>query len=216
MIRAIFGGTFDPPHNGHTGLARAVIEMGYAGEVIFVPAFCPPHKPEMPTVSFEHRLEMTHLAVRDEKSFSVSGIEVEMNRKPSYTFDVMEELEKRLGGEEIALLMGTDNLINFKTWHRGSEILRRWRIISYPRPNFTCEKKELLKFWPESETDKIFLSIAAHLPVFDLASSQIRCRISRGMSVDGLMSKTVLEYIQAQKLYKQNKREPNDENNQRI
>ena len=109
MKKAFYGGTFDPPHSGHIHLGRAVLENGYAQEVMFVPAWLPPHKQKLEIAPYEDRLAMLRIAVGEERRFTVSEIERERGGI-SYTIDTLHLLARRFPGDEFLLLIGADSL----------------------------------------------------------------------------------------------------------
>jgi nicotinate-nucleotide adenylyltransferase len=203
MIKAIFGGTFDPPHNGHIGLASAVIGCGYVDSVILIPAFCPPHKLNKPIASFDDRLEMTKLAAEKHADICVSPIEQEMGKIPSYTFEVLEKLEAdKADDDELALLIGADTLLTFHTWHKADAIAGRWKILSYPRRAFKCEIRTLEKYWEKSLACKLYSSLMRGLPIFNTASSEIRHKIAFGENVSEFLPPKVYDYIKRKNLYR--------------
>ena len=98
IITAFFGGSFDPPHAGHLAVARGALNSGACNHVLWAPAFAPPHKLNARRAPFADRMEMVKLLIKNECSMSVSDIEAQIAKKPSYTIDILLEL---LWGKEV-------------------------------------------------------------------------------------------------------------------
>ena len=201
MKIAVFGGSFDPVHKGHLNIADFVLSEKSADQVIFIPAFYAPHKKDRAFAEFEDRMEMLKLAVRGRSAFQVSDIEKRLNKKPSYTIDTMNALSAEYPKDELIIIIGSDSLMNLHLWHRAEEIAKKWQIITYLRPGFETDKKQLLKYWHSEIAEKLAAGIIKNCPLFDLASSQIRCNISMSGSYEGL-DQTVADYIRNKGLYK--------------
>lgn len=199
MKIVFFGGTFDPPHNGHLALADAVLEKGIADHVMFVPAWIPPHKILKGRVPYADRFRMMELAAGDRKNVSVSGLEGERGGV-SYTIDSLEKLSAEHPGNEYILLIGGDSLAQLHTWHRAEELAERFRIIYCPRPGETPDLEELLKHWPLKTAEKLLSGAIADLPLSDLASTEIREKLAAGISSAGIPEK-VLAYIRQRRFY---------------
>ncbi len=200
-IIGIFGGTFDPPHLGHTGLAREILNCGAAEEIVFVPAPVPPHKPGSPSADFADRLKMLELAVAGVPHFSVSDIEGR-REGPSYTYDTLTELSAMFSGAEIRLVLGADSLETLHSWHKGRDIVREWKLIVYPRPGHSPSEASLSENWDSVTAAGLAASILPIKAVFDIASTEIRYRIRQGKTLDGLLAPQVLRHIREKGLYK--------------
>jgi nicotinate-nucleotide adenylyltransferase len=203
MRIAVFGGTFDPPHVGHISLAETVVSGGYADKILFVPAYCPPHKTGVPVTDFKHRLAMLELAVGQHEKFEISLIEKDEARVPSYTFDTMLSLEKKYPGDELMIMIGGDSLVQLHLWRLAGELVRRWPIITYPRAESVPLREELGKYWNEHELELILGSVVKADCVM-VSSTEIRERLANGEKVDNLVAKNVNEYIFANNLYNKN------------
>jgi nicotinate-nucleotide adenylyltransferase len=198
-VIAIFGGTFDPPHNGHVSLAGKVISSGAAGKVVFVPAFRPPHKPGAPVSEFKVRLDMLKLATAGEDRFDVSDIEGGRTG-PSFTFDTLDEFSKLQPDSEIRLLIGSDSLKLLHTWHRADELVRRWPLLVYPRKGFPASREELCLNWGMEVAERL-LGYILPMPFYDISSTYIRDKILKGEDVGGLLDPDVYGYIMRNGIY---------------
>jgi len=133
---AFFGGSFDPPHLGHLGVARAASAALRLDTVLFAPVGAQPLKPNGSTASFEDRLAMTRLAIQDEPGFAVTMADAPRpSGEPNYSLETLLALRRELG-EESALfcLMGADSFSGFRGWHRAAEIPFAAPLIVASRP----------------------------------------------------------------------------------
>ena len=201
MRIAFFGGTFDPPHNGHTGLAEQVIASGYTDKALFVPTFSPPHKFGQPVTPYSHRLAMLRLAVRNMPGVEISDIESRLGMVPSYTFDVMSALEREFPADRLQLMLGSDSLLQLHSWHMAGELIRRWEILTYPRSGEMPSVADLCKFWNADIAVKLVKTVMK-LPFFEISSTEIRKRIAKNEKVGKLIYRDVEDYIINNGLYK--------------
>lgn len=133
---AFFGGSFDPPHQGHLAVARAAREALGLDSVLFAPVGAQPLKPQGSTASFEDRLAMTRLAVAGEPGFAVSLADAPRpSDAPNYTLDTLLGLRAQLPpGGTLFCLMGADSLLGLRRWHRAEEIPFVAPLIVASRP----------------------------------------------------------------------------------
>jgi len=196
---AIFGGTFDPPHNGHVKIAETVLDSGRAGKVIFVPAYHPPHKPSSPVTEFKHRFRMLKLATSSNARFNVSELE-SRRAGPSYTSDTMMELDKMFPRTRHMLLIGSDSLRMLHTWYKAPEIVAKWPLIVYPRKGEIPSLDELKSNWGGEVAEKL-MGYILPMTCIDVSSTEIRSRIASGKSIKGLVNDAVDSYIRKNKIY---------------
>ena len=124
VVGGYFGGTFDPPHNGHLVIAEYVRHRLGLNKVIFVPSWISPHKQDRRATSAADRLEMLRLTVERVAGLEVSDIEVRRGGV-SYTIDTLRHLSSETRAE-LHLLIGADNFVDFDTWHDWqAELTRR-------------------------------------------------------------------------------------------
>ncbi|MFA6568385.1 MAG: nicotinate-nucleotide adenylyltransferase [Victivallales bacterium] len=198
-IIAVFGGTFDPPHNGHVCLAGDVISSGASDKVVFVPAFKPPHKPDAPVSEFKARLDMLKLATAGNPKFAVSDIE-SGRAGPSFTFDTLCEFSRLHPDSEIKLLAGSDSLRLLHTWHRAEELVQRWALLVYPRKGHLPSREELCLNWGNEVAEKL-LGYILPMPFYDFSSTDIRDKIIKGEAVGALLAPAVYRYIVGKGIY---------------
>ena len=134
---AFFGGSFDPPHCGHLGIAHAARQALALDTVLFAPVGRQPLKTDqiLPT-DFAHRVSMTRLAIADEPGFRLSLLDAPTaNGEPNFTASTLERLRAELPhAAELFLLIGSDSLAQFPRWHRAAEIPFMASLIVAARP----------------------------------------------------------------------------------
>ena len=145
----LFGGTFNPLHNGHLQLAEFAAAQCQLDQVVFLPAASPPHKDGDGIVAFSHRAEMVRLACSHNRIFSCNTIEQNLAR-PSYTVDTLQALKTSPSYKDKAhffFLIGVDAFIELKTWKAYSDVLSEVNFILCPRKLF--DRKQTVLFLTE-------------------------------------------------------------------
>lgn len=200
---AIYGGSFSPPHIGHVLSARAYLDESGADEIVIIPAKRPPHKELDGMADDIQRLEMCRLAFCEDEVLRgkcrVSDFEL-MRDAVSYTVDTIEYFLEE-GYRDISILIGTDMLLSFETWRRYRDLFQYADIYYVDRyddvRNMTAQTAERYRSEYGARVTPL------RVPVFEASSTDIRNKISRGESVEGLLSEKVNKYILKNCLYKQ-------------
>jgi len=201
---AVFGGSFDPVHNGHLALAQAIVDADLADEVLFIPARRPPHKQSRELSSGHHRLEMVRQAIEQNPAFSVSDIELERSEGFSYTFDTLSVLRQVFPEHDLFFLLGMDSLRELHTWHRAGELVRHFDFIVYPRPGTSCPSlAELSDRFGSRAGRKLLAAVREGLPPFPFSSTEVRQACAEGSDMTRLCPEPVCRYIQNHGLYRQ-------------
>lgn len=187
---ALFGGSFDPIHKGHTSLAAEVLKNGLADEVWFLVSPMNPHKQGTTLTNEEQRLEMVRLAIKDEPRFVACDFEFTLPR-PSYTITTLDALAAKYPDREFILLIGADNWEKIDKWYKHEEILARYSLIVYPREGFATKpgKMPCNVQWLAS-------------PLYTISSTELRKAISEGGETQEWLNTDVKNYITINKLYK--------------
>ncbi|MBQ7563281.1 MAG: nicotinate-nucleotide adenylyltransferase [Lachnospiraceae bacterium] len=195
----IFGGTFDPPHLGHLGLARDAYEKAGLEEVIFVPTGTPKYKLNMHMVSEkEDRLQMLELLLKDQKWASISTVEL-YRKGPSYTSDTVQELKEQYPEDELYLIVGSDSLKNMAEWHKPDIIFQTVGVVALLRGEDTWDSLQpLIEDYKKKYNARIGVVISRK---YDVSSTDLRNRISAGQDVSEFVPENVAWYIGARGLY---------------
>ncbi len=197
MRIGIFGGAFNPVHNGHLNIADSFYEDLSLDKLLFIPTAKPPHKSDEGLLSGEDRVNMLRLAVEN-KPYEISTIEFERNDK-SYTYDTLIELKKLYPDSEFFLIIGADQFIHFDKWYRYSDILDMVTLCTSARENEE-EKQLIIKSAQRlGIKDSFYMSSRA---VIRVSSSEIRGKIKNGSDVSMLLPKKVFDYISEKGLYR--------------
>ena len=134
MKIGIFGGTFNPVHNGHLTIADEFINKCELDKLILIPNNVSPFKIDDDSVSAEHRLRMLNLAVQDRKNFEIDDFEIKKSGV-SYTIETVEYLKSKFPEDHLFLLIGTDQAIDIDRWKNIDEIKKLVSIVVADRTN---------------------------------------------------------------------------------
>ena len=127
----IFGGSFDPIHNGHLKIALEAYEH-LGGKVVFVPSKYPRWKE--PTAQAEHRLKMLKIAIKPYSSFfQVDDLELKATKNPNYTIDTIKIYREKYPNDHLYLLIGEDQVNKFHEWKSPDEIAKLATVVYYGR-----------------------------------------------------------------------------------
>src|SRR4030042_528113 len=183
----LFGGLFDPPHIAHLILAQSVLEEFGLGEILFIPAFNPPHKKIYSP--YPVRCHMLKLAIKGNPRFKFCDIESRLKGK-TYTVDVVKTLKKETSCR-LFLMIGSDQWIDIENWKTPKKISHYCRLIIIPRPGHIIKKK---KFTNDNAS-------VSRTPIIDISSTMIRNLVSSGRSIRYLVPSLVEKYIKQHRLY---------------
>ena len=201
MRIGIYGGTFDPPHNGHIAAAKAAMERLALDKLLLIPTFIPPHK-ALPAgaASPAQRHDMAVLATAElGKKAEVLDVELERGG-PSYTWETLHLLRERYPGDELWLLMGSDMFLTLQDWREPRQVMALARIGAFSR----LESGEEAAF----ARQKAFLereygadvTIIPNPQVVELSSTEARQTLAQGGGA-ALLPAAVYGYILRERLY---------------
>ena len=191
ILTGLYGGSFNPIHNGHIALARQMLEAGLMDEVWFVVSPLNPFKKEKTDLlSDDLRLEMTKLALEGEPNMMAQDFEFHLP-KPSYTWQTLKAMKEQYPNREFILIIGADNWEAFHLWYNYQEILDKFSIVVYPREGIDIDEDYLPK--------NVRLINAQLYPI---SSTQVRENIKEGKPIDDLIPKKIID--KAIKYYKGN------------
>jgi nicotinate-nucleotide adenylyltransferase len=191
----LYFGSFNPVHIGHIAIAGYMTEFSGLRQVWFVVS---PHNPlkKKETLLADHqRLYMTQLAIGDNDKLKASDIEFRM-ALPSYTIDTLTFIQEKHPKNEFCLVMGEDNLYTLHKWKNVEELITRYPIYYYPRP-------DIVK--PSSPVLDHILSIAeihrSDAPLMDISGTFIRNGIKHGKDMSYFLPPAVWKYIKEMHFY---------------
>ena len=191
MLRTgIFGGSFNPIHNGHISLARQLREKAALDEVWLMVSPQNPLKKADDLLDDDLRMKMARMAVEGVEGIIASDYEMHLP-KPSYTWNTLQALSNDYPDREFVLLMGGDNWSLFDRWFHHEDILRNYEIVVYPRRG-------------SGMTDKMLGAPSPRIveaELLDISSTEIRQRIKDGKGIRRMVPKAVADFIMENSLY---------------
>ena len=211
-----FGGTFDPIHNGHIQVARAVARRFGLDRVLMIPAATPPHKNVQSIADAHHRHAMAVLGTLNEPNLFVSTVELEAPERP-YTFETIDRLRGLYGkSAELFFVMGADSFREINTWREPVRVLESANWVVVTRPGHEIVTTHL----PELLRSRIIdlrggfeqrIENPMHGPAFtylldcvseDISSTHIRQMVCAHQELGGMVPPLVAGYIEKYELYR--------------
>lgn len=199
MNIGIFGGTFNPVHNGHIHLAGCYKELLRLDKVVFIPTATPPHKFAQDLASGSDRLNMLQMALDGLQGFEISSMELERQGK-SYTFDTLMQYHNANPADHLFLIVGSDMFLSFHQWYRWKEMLELATLCTAAR-----NEADSLETMEQYARDTLGLDagacVIARFPVVLAASSTIRSCLKSGTPITGMVPESVEQYIYERGVY---------------
>lgn len=200
MKTAIFGGSFDPIHNGHMYMARQAMQEFELDRVFLVPSVHSPNKSEYAMQPYDVRYKMCELACKYDKDIFVSDIETTLDADVTYTYLMLKAFHDKYPYDKLYFLMGGDSLDYFETWKNPDIICSYAVLLVAVREEFDFANlsKKISHIKEKFSADIRLLKCDK----IDISSTNVRCRLAKDKSIDDLVSKDVLDYILQNNLYK--------------
>ncbi len=199
---ALFGGTFDPIHLGHTTVAQAAAQQIDADKVIFVPAKISPLKGFFPFARDEDRLRMIELAIAGNNLFAVSDNELK-RPAPSYTLDTVRQFKAEHGPETVIhWLLGADGIGDLTHWYKIRELIDECHLTTMRRPGYAPpDFRRFEPCWGAQRVAKLKQDVI-ETPLVNISSTEVRRRLAAGEDVAGMLHPEVIRYIREHNLYR--------------
>ncbi|MDR1630243.1 MAG: nicotinate (nicotinamide) nucleotide adenylyltransferase [Oscillospiraceae bacterium] len=198
MKIGLFGGSFNPVHNGHVRLAQTFLGFLGLDKVFIIPTNIPPHKTNETFASAEDRYEMCLRAFPGE-AFSVSRTEIDRGGK-SYTIDTIKRFQLDFPDAELFLLVGSDMLLYFDKWYRYDELLKMCTLCAVSR--MYSEDYSIMRSYARDVLgDKEDSIVIMQTEPYELSSTEIRELRKKGTDVSGYVPQSVAEYMESRGLY---------------
>ena len=192
----LYGGTFDPIHNGHLNLVLDIKEAQGLDEMWLIPTGVNPFKINQTVASAQQRLEMTQLAAQDYPELSVSDIEIE-RKGISYAIDTLNELIPQYPDVEFCVVIGDDAAAGFFKWKDIHQVIELVPIYVGRR---SCQNN-LINLEGDSAVLEVLKRGYTETKILDISSTLIRQRIRNGLNCRPLLPPKVLDYIYKNHLY---------------
>lgn len=215
MNVGLFGGTFNPFHNGHIGIIQHVKKQYRLDKIFLISSATPPHKTDSNLAPAEDRFQMVKGSIGKLEGFFVSDKEL-IRKGPSFTIDTINEFQKEYGSHtRFYLLMGSDAFLDITTWKHKDQIFETVQIIIMLRGPWKNNiaiasfiDENISKGYTFNEQDKTFCHkkkqniIICKVPKIDISSTMIRARVKNNESIKDLVPENVEKIIRTKELYR--------------
>ena len=202
MRVALFGGTFDPVHRGHLVIAAAAANAFGLERVVFAPTGKQPLKAEAATASFEDRMKMVELAVRDtDARFAVSDMDrPREDGAPNFTVDLLDRMRRERPSDELYAISGADSFLTLRRWKDPERLLAlaEWVVVS--RPGFLLGNEELARL-ELTEAQQGRVHVLSNVKE-EVSATELRSRLAAGEECGDLLPGAVETYIRERGLYR--------------
>jgi nicotinate-nucleotide adenylyltransferase len=197
MRLGIFGGSFDPVHNGHLELARCCQREAALDEVWFMPTAVQPLKHAGPQATNQQRLEMLRLAIEHEPKWRVCTLEIDRGGY-SYTVDTLRQIHTELPDAVLFFMIGADALRDVPHWKEPAEIFSlSTPLVVHRAGQSQADLSELAKFCSADHQPQLI-----NMPAMPESSTEIRRRLAAGDPIDSLVPAAVAHFIGDHSLYR--------------
>lgn len=183
MRTGIFGGSFNPIHNGHIALARELLKQAQLDEIWFVVSPQNPLKQQSELLSDHLRLDMVRVGLQQECHLIACDYEFHLPC-PSYTWNTLQHLSTDYPDRQFVLIIGGDNWAHFDQWYHGKDIVSHYQVVVYPRTGYVLNTHNL----PPGVT-------IVDTPLYPVSSTEIRHLVQQGKSINHLVPTQLIETI---------------------
>jgi nicotinate-nucleotide adenylyltransferase len=204
----IFGGTFDPVHNGHLRPVLEVLEELELAQVRLIPVHVPAHRP-LPAAGGDHRLDLLRLAVDGIPGFEVDTRELDRGG-PSYMVDTLRSLRREFPRTPLCLILGMDSFLGLPSWRHWHELIELAHLVVMDRPGSEPPLEGELAQWliprrtdsPERLRSELAGRVYFHAVTrLDISATRIRALLAAGRAPHFLLPPVVWRFIADQGLY---------------
>lgn len=185
----IFGGSFNPIHNGHLALASSLLKKAGLDEVWLMVTPQNPWKNQADLLDDDTRLRLARAALEGKPGLVASDFEFQLP-KPSYTWDTLQALSQTYPDRTFTLLLGGDNWEKFGQWYEHDKILAHHDIVVYPRKGYRIDRKSL----PPNVK-------VVRMRLINISGTEIRERIRQSLPFEDLVPPPVAQMIKEEALY---------------
>ena len=196
MRVGVYGGVFNPPHQGHLVAAQEAHAQLELDVVLWIPAGVAPHREVENDPGAEARFEMVELAISGDERFRASRMELE-REGPSYTVDTLRELHEREPDDDLFLILGGDQALALPTWREPEEVLELAQLAVFERGSSTRSAVAITVGKLRGVERLRFLE----MPRIEVSSTLVRRRARTGKPIRYLVPDKVANFIGAQSLY---------------
>lgn len=192
----LFGGSFNPVHNGHIAMAEKAMAAFSLDEMLLLPTGNPPHK-RIELADKLDRLEMVKLALAGHERMRASDVEI-TREGVIYTVDTLKILHQQMPGSRFLYLIGADTLLDLHSWRNVDEVMHLCGFIVCGRPGYA---KKVVEECKESMRTKGTVIYSLDMEEVDISATMIRKKVAQRESLRGLIPSAVEQYILKRNLY---------------
>lgn len=201
MRIGIYGGSFDPFHNGHLALIKAAWETGKLDKIVVMPVGTAPHKTRRMTLA-SYRYEMARLGTAGLNYVELRDDEI-VSKGVDYTIDTVKHLRRVYERQEkrvkFDLVVGSDVLFSLESWHKPKELLREVRLLVALRGEQDAHEAK-------AKADELARSLGATIKFFPMpsvaiSSTELRLDLKAGIDISGRVPKAVERFIESNRIY---------------
>lgn len=186
MKIGIYIGSFNPPHKGHKKIINYLLTNKYVDKILIIPTGNYWHKQNL--ININDRINM--LKYYENKKIKVDTL----YNNYQYTYQILRELTKKYNKEDLYLILGADNIINFDKWDNFNELLT-YNILIVNRDNI--DVNSYIKEYPANK-----ISLVNGIKTVDICSTTLRNNLKYGKDTSDYIDRGILDYIVIHKLYK--------------
>ena len=180
----IYGGSFNPIHNGHIALARHLLQEAELDEIWFVVSTQNPFKVQQQLLADDKRLLLVRKALAPYPQLVASDFEFSLPR-PSYMWHTLQGMSAQWPDRELHLIIGADNWLCFDRWYHADDIRSTYPIIIYPRQGYDIVPSAL----PQGVR-------LVNTPLYNVSSTEIRADVAAGRDISGKVPSTILSEVE--------------------
>lgn len=180
----VYGGSFNPIHNGHIALARHLLQEAELGEIWFVVSPQNPFKVQQQLLADDKRLLLVRKALAPYPQLVASDFEFSLPR-PSYMWHTLQSMSAQWPDRELHLIIGADNWLCFDRWYHADDIRSTYPIIIYPRQGYDIEPSAL----PQGVR-------LVNTPLYNVSSTEIRADVAAGRDISSKVPSTILSEVE--------------------
>ena len=180
----IYGGSFNPIHNGHIALARHLLQEAELDEIWFVVSPQNPFKVQQQLLADDKRLLLVRKALAPYPQLVASDFEFSMPR-PSYMWHTLQGMSAQWPDRELHLIIGADNWLCFDRWYHADDIRSTYPIIIYPRQGYDIVPSAL----PQGVR-------LVNTPLYNVSSTEIRADVAAGCDISSKVPSTILSEVE--------------------
>ena len=179
----IYGGSFNPIHNGHIAIARKMIELAGLDEVWLMVSPQNPLKHSADLLDEQLRLDMTRMALGPYPQLKACDYEFHLPR-PSYMWHTLQSLSARYPDREFTLIIGADNWACFDRWYHAADIIAHYPIVIYPRQGSTVDSSTLPPTVRLVDT-----------PLYNISSTEVREDVRAGRDISAKVPSSIVDDV---------------------